>query len=283
MINQISLKLLPSPLLRGEGLGVRGYALSITIAIALTIMLGCCGCEPPKPSTREDYSAHAAVTLGHASIDSSPAPSPGPKPSDGKCKNCKGVGKVGDGRTMLTCDVCKGTGKDIADVIREREEKFGAVITCVPGGDYANDPEALAIPTLPYKPIEPPKQIELIETIKSIEQPVEPKPIEEPKQPKLISQPVETIPTIEMHSGDGCGPCKAWIATEMPKWQKAGWTVKVIKETKTSVGWPWFDITDRDGLRFSVYGPLTTDTFIAAKRPLLRLQLPTYPNAGSVK
>ena len=178
---------------------------------------------------------------------------------------------------MLTCDVCKGTGKDIADVIRELEEKFGAVITCVPGGDYANDPEALAIPTLPYKPIEPPKQIELIETIKSIEQPVEPKPIEEPKQPKLISQPVETIPTIEMHSGDGCGPCKAWIATEMPKWQKAGWTVKVIKETTTSVGWPWFDITDRDGLRFSVYGPLTTDTFIAAKRPLLRLQLPRIP------
>lgn len=27
------------------------------------------------------------------------------------CDNCNGVGKVGDGRTMLTCAVCDGTGK----------------------------------------------------------------------------------------------------------------------------------------------------------------------------
>lgn len=32
-------------------------------------------------------------------------------PASDICDNCNGVGKVGDGRTMLTCPVCNGTGK----------------------------------------------------------------------------------------------------------------------------------------------------------------------------
>ena len=43
-----------------------------------------------------------------------PAPSPAPNPS-GICDNCNGVGKVGDGVTMLTCPVCKGTGKKTSE------------------------------------------------------------------------------------------------------------------------------------------------------------------------
>lgn len=43
-------------------------------------------------------------------------PSPAPKPVAADCDNCNGVGKVGDGRIMLTCPVCNGTGKKASDV-----------------------------------------------------------------------------------------------------------------------------------------------------------------------
>lgn len=36
---------------------------------------------------------------------------PSPTPSDDKCPNCNGTGKVGDGRVAVTCRVCNGTGK----------------------------------------------------------------------------------------------------------------------------------------------------------------------------
>lgn len=34
-----------------------------------------------------------------------------PAPASDQCENCNGTGKVGDGRIMNTCQVCKGTGK----------------------------------------------------------------------------------------------------------------------------------------------------------------------------
>lgn len=34
-----------------------------------------------------------------------------PTPASDKCENCDGTGKLGDGRIVTTCPVCKGTGK----------------------------------------------------------------------------------------------------------------------------------------------------------------------------
>jgi outer membrane murein-binding lipoprotein Lpp len=80
---------------------------------------------------------------------------------------------------------------------------------------------------------------------------------------KTIEPPVQ--PRIIMHSSDTCGPCRSWIATEKAKWEQVGWTVEVIKEITTNRGWPWYEITDRDG-RFEVDGPLANDKFLAAKK-----------------
>ena len=33
-----------------------------------------------------------------------------PTPASDKCDNCDGTGKIGDGRIVNTCPVCKGTG-----------------------------------------------------------------------------------------------------------------------------------------------------------------------------
>jgi hypothetical protein len=43
-----------------------------------------------------------------------PKPAPSPAPNSDICENCNGVGKVGDGTIMLTCVVCKGSGKKVA-------------------------------------------------------------------------------------------------------------------------------------------------------------------------
>ena len=85
---------------------------------------------------------------------------------------------------------------------------------------------------------------------------------------KTMEPPKQAV--IVMHSADedkvSCGPCKAWIRDELAKWKSVGWAVQVIKETETKRGWPWYEITDRDGAKFEVDGPLTNDKFLAAKR-----------------
>jgi outer membrane murein-binding lipoprotein Lpp len=94
------------------------------------------------------------------------------------------------------------------------------------------------------------------QSIEVIEHKAEPiKTLEPPKQALIV-----------MHSSDSCGPCRAWISTEKAKWEQVGWDVQVIKEIETIRGWPWYEITDRDGKRFEVDGFLTNDKFHATKK-----------------
>jgi len=34
-----------------------------------------------------------------------------PSPADDKCENCHGTGKLGDGKVVVECPACGGTGK----------------------------------------------------------------------------------------------------------------------------------------------------------------------------
>lgn len=40
-----------------------------------------------------------------------------PAPASDKCDNCDGTGKIGDGRIVMTCPVCKGTGNRAKSVL----------------------------------------------------------------------------------------------------------------------------------------------------------------------
>lgn len=40
-----------------------------------------------------------------------------PAPASDQCDNCDGTGKIGDGRIVMTCPVCKGTGKKTKSVL----------------------------------------------------------------------------------------------------------------------------------------------------------------------
>lgn len=74
------------------------------------IYAGCGGprLDVPAPGT---YSPLAAVSLGIAASETNPAPSPTPSPTPGKCENCNGTGKLGDGTVSVPCPVCGGDGR----------------------------------------------------------------------------------------------------------------------------------------------------------------------------
>lgn len=76
-------------------------------------------------------------------------------------------------------------------------------------------------------------------------------------------------PQIVMHSGATCPPCKLWIARDMKGWQKLGWNVSIIEEQTSSRPWPWYEITDGDGLCFEVDGPLDKAKYELARKKAL--------------
>jgi len=98
---------------------------SLAILLA-SLALGCDAPIVPKPQPVVPLSearTAVAVALAMQTSGKSSDPVPEPKPSDDKCENCDGTGKVGDGRTVLTCAVCNGTGrkKKASDVQTEQE------------------------------------------------------------------------------------------------------------------------------------------------------------------
>lgn len=84
----------------------------------LPILLLCLGCEkpleiPPAGSYLPELCAVVGVIGGVAAPQPQPgpAPAPAPAPPSDKCTNCNGTGKLGDGRTVIICPVCDGSGK----------------------------------------------------------------------------------------------------------------------------------------------------------------------------
>jgi hypothetical protein len=82
--------------------------------LLLIVFVLLAGCKPQLAKVDYDYErAHAAVTLGKyvslPDVEPGPRPEPTPAPS-GKCENCNGTGKIGDGRVFVPCPVCGGDG-----------------------------------------------------------------------------------------------------------------------------------------------------------------------------
>lgn len=67
------------------------------------------GCVNATAVDRPDIVADLACETARMSVKISQEMAPAPK-SD-TCDNCDGTGKIGDGRIVITCPVCKGTGK----------------------------------------------------------------------------------------------------------------------------------------------------------------------------
>jgi DnaJ-class molecular chaperone len=73
------------------------------------------GCVNATAVDRPDIVADLACETARMSVKLSQEMAPAPK-SD-TCDNCDGTGKIGDGRIVMTCPVCKGTGKRAKSVL----------------------------------------------------------------------------------------------------------------------------------------------------------------------
>ena len=74
----------------------------ICLAVALA---GCVATLPSDHGITADLATETArmvVQLRHEIA---------PSPASDKCENCDGTGKIGDGRIVMPCPICKGTGK----------------------------------------------------------------------------------------------------------------------------------------------------------------------------
>jgi DnaJ-class molecular chaperone len=73
--------------------------------LPLAIVAGCVATLPDDHTVTADLACETARLVVQLRNEIAPIPA-----SD-KCDNCDGTGKIGDGRIVLTCPVCKGTGK----------------------------------------------------------------------------------------------------------------------------------------------------------------------------
>ena len=72
-------------------------------------------------------------------------------------------------------------------------------------------------------------------------------------------------PTIVMHTTAGCPPCEQWKQLAKPVWEAIGWNVVVLPPEPFVTQFPWFEITDSDGVKFESVGYLTRETFARDK------------------
>jgi DnaJ-class molecular chaperone len=74
----------------------------------LCLLIAVIGCVASLP---DDHGVSADMACETARMVTQLRQEIAPTPASDKCENCNGTGKIGDGRIVLECPVCKGTGK----------------------------------------------------------------------------------------------------------------------------------------------------------------------------
>lgn len=74
------------------------------------------GCVASLP---EDHTLSADIACETARLVVQMRREIAPKPVSNACENCDGTGKIGDGKIVMTCPVCRGTGKKLVSVCKD--------------------------------------------------------------------------------------------------------------------------------------------------------------------
>jgi hypothetical protein len=83
------------------------------LVLVMLFFAGCIGPGlPDDPTITADLAVETARLVAELRAGPPPAPQPG-----AECINCNGTGKIGDGRIVMTCPVCGGTGKTTESVL----------------------------------------------------------------------------------------------------------------------------------------------------------------------
>lgn len=79
------------------------------LVVFAVVSVGCVATLPDDPTITADLAAETAREI--LRLRQEVAPAPGPRPGD-KCEPCNGTGKLPtDGRVVVQCGACGGTGK----------------------------------------------------------------------------------------------------------------------------------------------------------------------------
>jgi DnaJ-class molecular chaperone len=78
------------------------------VRFLLCLLVAVIGCVATLP---DDHGVSADLACETARMVVQLRQEIAPTPASDKCENCDGTGKIGDGRIVLPCPVCKGTGK----------------------------------------------------------------------------------------------------------------------------------------------------------------------------
>jgi hypothetical protein len=75
------------------------------LVLFFVVTFGCVATLPSDPSLSADLAVETArmVIASRANL-------PAPTPDAGRCDNCNGTGKIGDGRIVMPCPECGGDG-----------------------------------------------------------------------------------------------------------------------------------------------------------------------------
>jgi DnaJ-class molecular chaperone len=81
----------------------------------VVVLIGCVATLPDDHGVSADLACETARVVVQMREQIHPTPTP----SSDQCDNCNGTGKIGDGRIVLECPACKGTGKKIKSVCKD--------------------------------------------------------------------------------------------------------------------------------------------------------------------
>ena len=81
---------------------------------AVLLLIVTVGCVATLPN---DHGVTADLACEFARLVVQQRAQPSPAPQSDACENCHGTGKIGDGKIVMTCPECKGTGKKLKSVM----------------------------------------------------------------------------------------------------------------------------------------------------------------------
>jgi hypothetical protein len=83
------------------------------VVVFALVFVGCVATLPADDGLTADLACETAREV----VKLRQGMPPSPKPESDQCENCDGTGKLGDGRIVTVCPICKGTGKQPKSVV----------------------------------------------------------------------------------------------------------------------------------------------------------------------
>lgn len=77
------------------------------LIVFVMVFAGCVASLPDDDGVTADLACETA----RLTLEARRRIQPTPTPASDACDNCNGTGKIGDGRIVMPCPICKGTGK----------------------------------------------------------------------------------------------------------------------------------------------------------------------------